>query len=132
MDHQCLMAAILHDVIEDTETAKEQLAEQFGPELAELVDGVTKLGKFSTLSHEQQQAENIRKMFLAMAEDIRDLVKNRADEPVPEIAELLLIFAAIGFITALLSKLCHQASISIQTSCQHNVLQGLWFFILAP
>ena len=43
MDHQCLMAAILHDVIEDTETAKEQLAREFGPEIAELVDGVGKV-----------------------------------------------------------------------------------------
>ena len=64
---------------EDTEYALSDIEERFGGEVAHLVDGVTKLGKFSTLSHEQQQAENIRKMFLAMADDIRVVLIKLAD-----------------------------------------------------
>src|SRR3972149_9401047 len=64
-------AARLHDVPEDTDFSLADIEERFGPEVVHLVDGVTKLSKFSTHGHEQQQAENIRKMFLAMAEDIR-------------------------------------------------------------
>ncbi|HXG25511.1 MAG TPA: RelA/SpoT family protein [Candidatus Binatia bacterium] len=71
LDPIAVQAAVLHDVPEDTEYSLSDVEERFGSEVAQLVDGVTKLGRFSTLSHEQQQAENIRKMFLAMAEDIR-------------------------------------------------------------
>src|SRR5947207_8590596 len=62
---------LLRGVPEDTEYSLVDIEERFGPEVARLVDGVTKLSKFSTHSHEQQQAENIRKMLLAMADDIR-------------------------------------------------------------
>jgi GTP pyrophosphokinase len=79
IDPIALQAAILHDVPEDTEYALADIEERFGQEVAHLVDGVTKLGKFSTLSHEQQQAENIRKMFLAMADDIRVVLIKLAD-----------------------------------------------------
>ena len=79
MDHQCLMAAILHDVIEDTETAKEQLAREFGPEIAELVDGVSKLARFKFRSRAEAQAENFRKMMLAMTRDIRVILIKLAD-----------------------------------------------------
>ncbi|HEX5589149.1 MAG TPA: bifunctional (p)ppGpp synthetase/guanosine-3',5'-bis(diphosphate) 3'-pyrophosphohydrolase, partial [Candidatus Limnocylindrales bacterium] len=79
IDPVAIQAAILHDVPEDTEYALADIEERFGQEVAHLVDGVTKLGKFSTLSHEQQQAENIRKMFLAMAEDIRVVLIKLAD-----------------------------------------------------
>jgi guanosine-3',5'-bis(diphosphate) 3'-pyrophosphohydrolase len=71
IDPIAIEAAILHDVPEDTEFSLSDVEERFGAEVAQLVDGVTKLGKYSTLSLEQQQAENIRKMFLAMADDIR-------------------------------------------------------------
>jgi guanosine-3',5'-bis(diphosphate) 3'-pyrophosphohydrolase len=79
LDPIAIEAAVLHDVPEDTELALADIEERFGQEVAHLVDGVTKLGKFSTMSHEQQQAENIRKMFLAMAEDIRVVLIKLAD-----------------------------------------------------
>ena len=79
MDHQCLMAAILHDVIEDTETAKEQLAREFGRQIAELVDGVSKLTQIKFRSRAEAQAENFRKMMLAMAKDIRVIMIKLAD-----------------------------------------------------
>ena len=79
MDHQCLMAAILHDVIEDTETAKEQLAREFGAEIAELVDGVSKLTQIKFRSRAEAQAENFRKMMLAMTKDIRVIMIKLAD-----------------------------------------------------
>ncbi len=79
IDPIAIEAAILHDVPEDTEYDLPDIEDRFGAEVAHLVDGVTKLSKFSTLSHEQQQAENIRKMFLAMADDIRVVLIKLAD-----------------------------------------------------
>ena len=79
IDPVAIEAALLHDVPEDTEYSLADLEERFGAEVAHLVDGVTKLSKFSTHSHEQQQAENIRKMLLAMAEDIRVVLIKLAD-----------------------------------------------------
>src|SRR5512141_1960855 len=79
IDPDAVEAALLHDVPEDTEYSLEDVEERFGAEVAHLVDGVTKLSKFSTHTHEQQQAENIRKMFLAMAEDIRVVLIKLAD-----------------------------------------------------
>jgi guanosine-3',5'-bis(diphosphate) 3'-pyrophosphohydrolase len=79
IDPVAIQAAILHDVPEDTGYDLPDIEERFGSEVAQLVDGVTKLSKFSTLSHEQQQAENIRKMFLAMADDIRVVLIKLAD-----------------------------------------------------
>ncbi len=79
MDANGIMAAILHDVIEDTPVSKKELAKQFGAEVAELVDGVTKLTKIDSKSHAETQAENVRKMFLAMAKDLRVIVVKLAD-----------------------------------------------------
>ena len=79
IDPIAIEAALLHDVPEDTEYSLTDVEERFGAEVAQLVDGVTKLSKFSTHSHEQQQAENIRKMFLAMAQDIRVVLIKLAD-----------------------------------------------------
>jgi GTP diphosphokinase / guanosine-3',5'-bis(diphosphate) 3'-diphosphatase len=79
LDSVAVQAALLHDIPEDTEFSLGDVEERFGPDVAHLVDGVTKLSKFSTLTHEQQQAENIRKMFLAMAEDIRVVLIKLAD-----------------------------------------------------
>jgi guanosine-3',5'-bis(diphosphate) 3'-pyrophosphohydrolase len=79
IDPVAVEAALLHDVPEDTDFSLEDIEERFGAEVAHLVDGVTKLSKFNSPSREQQQAENIRKMFLAMAEDIRVVLIKLAD-----------------------------------------------------
>jgi len=79
MDSKSIIAAILHDVIEDTPTLKEHLAEQFGEEVAELVDGVSKLTKIDFRSKAEAQAENFRKMMLAMVKDIRVIIIKLAD-----------------------------------------------------
>ena len=79
MDMSSIVAAILHDVIEDTSTEKEHLAEQFGDEVAELVDGVSKLSHLDFHSRAEAQAANFRKMMLAMVKDIRVIIIKLAD-----------------------------------------------------
>ncbi len=79
MDTDSVMAGLLHDVVEDTDCTLEELSRQFGAEVAQLVDGVTKLGKIPFSSREEQQAENLRKMLMAMAEDIRVIIIKFAD-----------------------------------------------------
>ena len=79
MDYQGIIAAILHDVIEDTPTAKEQLEKEFSKEVAELVDGVSKITQIDFASKAEAQAENFRKMMLAMVKDIRVIVVKLAD-----------------------------------------------------
>lgn len=79
MDVHGIMAAIMHDVIEDTLISKEELADKFGEEVAELVDGVTKLGRIDSKSRAEAQAQNVRKMFLAMVKDLRVIMVKLAD-----------------------------------------------------
>mgnify|MGYP000418641727 CR=1 FL=1 len=79
MDHQSLMAAMLHDVIEDTGISKKALASQFGDTVASLVDGVSKLTQMEFRSKAEAQAENFQKMALAMAKDIRVILVKLAD-----------------------------------------------------
>lgn len=79
LDIQSICAALLHDVVEDTDTTYEDIVSEFGETIAMLVDGVTKLGKIPTNSQEEQQIENLRKMFFAMANDIRVIVIKLAD-----------------------------------------------------
>ena len=79
MDTESVMAGLLHDVVEDTDCTLEEIAKEFGRDVALLVDGVTKLGKIPYSSREEQQAENLRKMLMAMAEDIRVIIIKFAD-----------------------------------------------------
>ncbi|MGN8938446.1 RelA/SpoT family protein [Bittarella sp. HCP28S3_D9] len=79
MDTDCVVAALLHDVVEDTPTSLEEVSKQFGPDVALLVDGVTKLGKIQFTTKEDEQAENIRKMLLAMSKDIRVILIKLCD-----------------------------------------------------
>ena len=79
MDTQSIVAALLHDVVEDTAYTVSDIEKIFGKEIANLVDGETKLGKIPYSSQEEQQAENLRKMLIAMAEDIRVIIIKLAD-----------------------------------------------------
>ena len=79
LDNDTICAALLHDVVEDTEVTNEDLKHDFGDEIAAMVDGVTKLSKLNYESVEEAQVENYRKMFLAMGKDIRVIMIKLAD-----------------------------------------------------
>ncbi len=79
MDYQSVVAALLHDTVEDTDVSLENVKNDYGEDVAKLVDGVTKLGKVPLSTREEEQAENIRKMLLAMSEDIRVIIIKLAD-----------------------------------------------------
>ncbi len=79
MDSESVEAALLHDAVEDTPMTTDDVRREFGESVALLVEGVTKLGKVDTASREEQQAENVRKMLIAMAEDIRVIIIKLAD-----------------------------------------------------
>ena len=79
LDQNTIIAAILHDTVEDTEITHEDLVEKFGQEVADLVEGVTKIGQIEFETKEHAEAENIRKMLLAMSRDIRVMLIKLAD-----------------------------------------------------
>ena len=79
MDMVALITGLLHDTVEDTSLSLEQIKKEFGPEVAACVDGVTKLSKLKLYSREERQAENLRKMLLAMVDDIRVIIVKLAD-----------------------------------------------------
>src|SRR5271154_4144221 len=79
LDATTLAAALLHDVIEDTEFPLSRIEERFGPEVARLVEGVTKISRVNMMAPEERQAENVRKMLLAMVHDVRVVLVKLAD-----------------------------------------------------
>ncbi|HYV06271.1 MAG TPA: RelA/SpoT family protein, partial [Blastocatellia bacterium] len=79
LDPICVATGLLHDIVEDTETAIEDIEEYFGPEIAHLVDGLTKISKLDNASYEERQALNMRKMLLAMVDDVRVVLVKLAD-----------------------------------------------------
>jgi GTP diphosphokinase / guanosine-3',5'-bis(diphosphate) 3'-diphosphatase len=79
LDQETIITALLHDTVEDTLATIDEIEEYFGPEVARLVDGVTKLSKIETLTENERAAENLRKFFLAMSEDLRVLLVKLAD-----------------------------------------------------
>lgn len=79
MDENTIAAALLHDVVEDTEVTQKQLKEEFGAEIEELVKGVTKIGNIKMLSKEEREMESLRRMFLVMAKDVRVIMIKIAD-----------------------------------------------------
>ena len=79
MDNECIIGALLHDVVEDTQYDIKYIEKEFGSEVALLVDGVTKLGQIPLSTREEVQAENIRKMFMAMNRDVRVIIIKLAD-----------------------------------------------------
>jgi GTP pyrophosphokinase len=79
LDPVCLAAGMLHDVVEDTATTIERVRQEFGPEVARIVEGVTKISRLQSLGREEEQAENLRKMVLAMVDDIRVVLVKLAD-----------------------------------------------------
>lgn len=79
MDTDSIVAALLHDVVEDTDVTLDEIKKEFGQDVALLVDGVTKVGRIPFSSREHQQAENVRKMLLAMAQDVRVIIIKLAD-----------------------------------------------------
>jgi GTP diphosphokinase / guanosine-3',5'-bis(diphosphate) 3'-diphosphatase len=79
LDDATIAAALLHDTVEDTESTHADIVEKFGPEIASLVDGLTKIKKLDRVTHEAKQAENLRKLLLAMSKDVRVLLVKLAD-----------------------------------------------------
>ena len=79
LDMSTIVAGLFHDIVEDTDVTIAQIGNEFGSEIARLVDGVTKVGRVDFSSKEEHQAENLRKMFLAMASDIRVILVKLAD-----------------------------------------------------
>jgi GTP pyrophosphokinase len=116
MDRATIAAAILHDVVEDTVVTSDEVAAKFGPEIAQLVEGVTKLTRIPYQSKEDAQVENLRKMFMAMAKDIRVIIIKLADR--------LHNMRTLASLPAAKQRTIAQETIEIYAPIAHRL--GIW------
>jgi guanosine-3',5'-bis(diphosphate) 3'-pyrophosphohydrolase len=117
LDVTTLCAALLHDVVEDTRISTSRVAERFGPEVARLVEGVTKISRLDLLAPEARQAENVRKMLLAMVNDVRVVVVKLADR--------LHNMRTLGFLPAEKQQRIARETLEIYAPIAHRLGMGL-------
>jgi len=117
LDITTLCAALLHDVVEDTRVSPARLSERFGPEIAQLVEGVTKISRLDLLAPEARQAESVRKMLLAMVNDVRVVVVKLADR--------LHNMRTLGFLSTEKQQRIARETLEIYAPIAHRLGMGL-------